>query len=500
MAIRFFLSLAYLFVCAFAFIPSIAFARHPLPAKRAAFSAPPAPARLTLHDAVAYALAHSPGLLAKQADIIGLIATFTKQRATQYPSITAQLENQMQESQNAAGSLAQFGIAPESRFSLNTAQIVSQWTLYNGSLNHILAQQDRRRVESASAELQRSEEQLVGDTAAAFYELEAHRQATALADHNERYQRRLLDFARAAEHAGREAGVDVLRARVQTLRARAALLSARAEERNAEEALALRIGAPPDTAFLLPARIPQPAPPKESLTELTAKALAQRPEGAAARADLAYAQLAESAIDTDLKPSVTLSGSFGSQVSPTGFAYQQQQVDAQNAAAIAQYQLERQLAPTASIAPPVLLPPVNRHVNGFWQLGAEEHFGVPVLDYGQRATAHHAARAQILASSASLTNTRYAIQLDVRQAARNLAVDRENIDLAQRADALASQSARIAQLQFQHGLISFTDVTQTEETAMAAQDDLVKARTAYAAAFVRLRVALGYSGIDAVGL
>jgi outer membrane protein TolC len=499
MSSKLFSSFVALFVCASLLFSSPAFARRHGAEKRIRAVAPPSMQTLNLRDAVAYALTHSPTLLAKQADVIGLIVTFTKQRASQYPSIVAQLENQMQTSQNTAGNLAQFGISPESRFSLNTARIVSQWTLYNGSLNQILSQQDRRRVESASAELQRSEEQLIGDTAAAFYELIAHRETTTLAAHNERYQRKLLDFAHAAEHAGRTAGVDVMRARVQVLRARAALLSARVEERNARETLALRIGAPPNTAFLLPARIPQPPEPKQSLAELTTKALTQRPDQAAARADLAYAQLAESAIDTDLKPSVVLSGSFGSQVSPTGFTYQQQQIDAQNAAALAQYELQRQLAPTANIAPPIPLPPVNRHVNGFWQLGLEQRFSVPVLDYGQRATAHHAARAQILAASAALTNTRYAIELDVRQAARNLAFDQENIELAQRGDTLATRSARIAQLQFQHGLISFTDVTQTQETALSAHADLVKARTTYAAAFVRLRVAVGYAGIDAVG-
>jgi len=466
--------------------------------QRAIFVSPLLPGPLDMRAAVEYALTHAPALLTKEADVIGLLAVLNKQRAAEYPSILAQLENQMQESRNAAGSLAQFGLIPESRFSLNTAQIVSQWTLYNGSLNQILSQEDRRRVESASADLRRSEQQTVGDTVAAFYELLGRRATTNLAVYDESYQRRLFAAARIAAHAGREAGVDVLRARVQVLRARAAVISAQAQERNTQEALALRIGASPDVAFLLPSRIPQPIQPVQSLSELTSKAQAQRPDSAIARADLAYAQLAQSAITTDLKPIVSLSGSFGSQVSPTSFGFQQEQIDAQNAAANAQYQLERQLAPTASIPPPIFLPPVNRHGSGFWQLGMNTSFNIPVLDYGQRANALHAARAQIIAASAMLINTRYAIDADVRQAVRNLAADFRILDLAQRSDALAVQSARIAQLQFNHGLISFTDVSQTEETATIAAADLVKARVAYATAFVRLRIALGYPGISAV--
>jgi outer membrane protein TolC len=477
--------------------PDTALAGRRVPQHAAFVSASP-PGPLDLRATVAFALTHAPALLTKQADVIGLLAVLNKQRATEYPSILGQLENQMQESQNAAGSLAQFGLSPQSRFSLNTAQIVSQWTLYNGSLNQILSQEDRRRVESASADLRRSEQQTVGDTVAAFYDLLGRREATTLAASDERYQRRLFTAARIAEHAGREAAVDVLRARVQALRARAAVISAQAQERNAQEALAVRIGASPDVAFRLPSHIPQPSQPLQSLSELTNKAQSQRPDGAIARADLAYAQLAQSAINTDLKPVVTLSGSFGSQVSPTGFVYQQQQIDAENAAANAQYQLERQLAPTATIPAPSFLPPVNRHGSGFWQLGVNTSFSVPVLDYGQRANAQHAARAQIIAANATLSNTRYAIEADVRQAVRNLAADARILELAQHSNALAAKSARIAQLQFDHGLISFTDVSQTEESATVAAADLAKARVAYATAFARMRIALGYPGISVV--
>jgi outer membrane protein TolC len=39
-------------------------------------------------------------------------------------------------------------------------------------------------------------------------------------------------------------------------------------------------------------------------------------------------------------------------------------------------------------------------------------------------------------------------------------------------------------------LISFTDVTQTEQTALSAQNDLVAARVTYVTALIKLRVAL----------
>ena len=58
---------------------------------------------------------------------------------------------------------------------------------------------------------------------------------------------------------------------------------------------------------------------------------------------------------------------------------------------------------------------------------------------------------------------------------------------------LARESARIAQLQYKNGIISFTDATQTEETAVSAENDLIAARVTYVVAIVRLRLTLGPS-------
>ena len=63
--------------------------------------------------------------------------------------------------------------------------------------------------------------------------------------------------------------------------------------------------------------------------------------------------------------------------------------------------------------------------------------------------------------------------------------------LAKASAQLARESARIAQLQYKNGLISFTDVTATEQTALSAENDLVAARVAYVVSDIRLRMTLG---------
>jgi outer membrane protein TolC len=115
---------------------------------------------------------------------------------------------------------------------------------------------------------------------------------------------------------------------------------------------------------------------------------------------------------------------------------------------------------------------------------------VPLYDYGQRAASHHAARAQIASSLASLYNAYDTVQADVDAAQRNVTAASERLRLAKLAESAAAESARIAQLQYKNGLISFTDVTQTQQTALGSEFDLVSARVGYVTALIRLRVAL----------
>ncbi len=174
-----------------------------------------------------------------------------QQHGAEFPQIAGNLQNQSEKSANYQGTSAQFGVTPLSQFSQNTAQITGQWTLYNGSLNQVLAQEDRRQVESARSDLLRNEDEVAADVAAAFYDLAVKRQTVTLDVANLAYQRDLVEAARANERVGKEAGVDVLRAEVAATRAEASLVTARADDANSSEALASRIGAPLDVGFAI---------------------------------------------------------------------------------------------------------------------------------------------------------------------------------------------------------------------------------------------------------
>lgn len=411
-----------------------------------------APQDLNLGGAVRYAFAHAPTLLAREADLANSIALFTQRRASEFPSLSGQLQNQIAKSSNLSGSFAQFGISPLSNFSQNTAQILSQFAFYNGSAQ-LAAGQAKRNAENAAGELRTQQATTALDVAHDFYGLAALRQATLLDEGDLAYQRQLLDVARAQERVGRVAGVDVLRAQVAVSRSTATLVQARADEGNSREALAVEIGASPDATFRVPAEIPEPPLSNASTAGLTAIAKANRPEVAAAKAALGAARLADAAVDIDLRPTFQLSGSFGNQETTTS--------------------------------------PFFRNRPGFWSLGAVSTFSVPVVDYGTRAANHRAARARIAATAAAYENALDAVERDVRNAVRSARTAFDKLKLAKEAAGLARESARIAQLQYRNGLISFSDISQTQQTTLAAENDLIAARVGYVVAAIRLRLTLG---------
>lgn len=421
---------------------------------------------LDLSAAVKYALDHSTTIAQRRLTVAQDEATFAKQHATEYPAITATLENQMQRTQNEQGVYAQYGLSPASTFSQNTAQIGANWTIFNGSAAQIQAQEDKRTLEAARFDLRRAEQQLAGDVTAAYYGLSAKAETVRLDASDRAYQGALLDAARAQERVGRVAAVDVLRAQVSALRSDTTLATARNDEANAREALSQQIGASPDTTYAASPAIPEPRIPSASLATMVAIARENRSDVASARANLAYARLTNSAIDTDRLPVFQISGAFGNQFTPT-------------------------IVPATSFPRIGLATPIARGNSGFWQLGATETLSLPLIEYGARKAAHASARTAIATALQTLQNTENAVETDIRAALRNAQTAAENLQTSKQAADLGAESARIAQLQYRNGLISLTDATAAEQSALQAATDLVNARVNYVSAVVRLRVAVG---------
>ena len=423
---------------------------------------------LDLRAAVRFALDHDPAVLARRATVAQNEATFAKDHASEFPAVAATLQNQLAKNNGASGGqFQQFGLSQTQVFSQNVAQVGATWNLYNGSLAQIQTQQAKRQVESSRFDLRRAEQQLAADVAAEWYAVVQQREAARLADGDRAYQQQLLDSARAQERVGRVAGVDVLRAQVNELRAEATLTSTRAAEANARETLAQRVGAPYDTAFAFPSSLPEPPPPRSTIDALIAQALDARGDVASARAQVAVARLTDAAIETDRRPQLQVTGAFGNSEVPS----------------------------TQTTGPRVIsglvIPGTTVNRAGFWQIGATETLTLPLIEYGARRAQHHAARAQLDAALATLASNESSVATDVRQAVRAVQTAAANLATSREAGRLGAESARIAQLQYRNGLISLTDATAAEQSALASANDLVVAQVAYLNALVRVRTAVG---------
>jgi len=429
-----------------------------------AAAAPQPSAPLDLRAAVAYALDHNGAIAQRRATVAQDNAMLVQLRAAELPSITGTLQNQLSRSENAGGgTLAQFGLSPASEFSQNTAEISSTWNIFTGTSAQIQAQEAKRTLEGAQLDLRRAEQQLAADITQSYYALAAQHETVRLDEGDRAYQGELQAAAQAQERDGRIAQVDVLRAQVNTLRSDVTLATARNTEADDREALAQQIGAPPDTAFAASDAIPEPALPTTPLAAMVAIARQHRSDVLAARAAVAYAELTNANIDTNLLPQVQLTGSFGNQYSPTTVAY----------------------------SPLTGLPTGVRGSPGFWQIGSTATFSLPIIDYGVRAAQHHSARALIDANVQALTVAENGVEVDVRSALRGAQTAYANLQTSKQAANLGVESSRIAQLQYRNGLISLTDATSAEQSALQAGVDLITARANYVTAVVRLRVAVG---------
>ncbi|MBV8374739.1 MAG: TolC family protein [Candidatus Eremiobacteraeota bacterium] len=438
---------------------------------------------LTLQQTVAYAMSHNAAIAAKQAVLAQAESDYTRQRATEYPPVVASLQNLLEKQNNYAGTLAQYGVAPIPNFSLNTAQIGTQWTVYNGSLNQILTQQNLRKVEEAKAELRETQTQTTQKLVEMFFAIADRQHHYDLAQANLIYQQALLTVAQAKQKAGLIAGVDVLRAEIGVEQTQAALLISQSDGETARELLVQTIGAARDTQFAVPAALPQPSLPAGSPATLIGIAEHNQPAVAAALAGVAVAQLMGSGIDSDLLPQINVFASFGNQTSPTGFVDSQNQIDLLNQeCATNPHQIACIGFPFANVA---------RGTPGFWDIGATSTLSFPIVDWGTRAAEHRAANQAIASAKLALSLARTIAEDEVTQSLREAQTAVETLAYQRTAADLGTRAARIAQEQYANGLLSLTDTKAAQATSLQTQADFYSAQIGYISAVVKLRSALG---------
>lgn len=431
---------------------------------------------MTLTDAVSYALGHSPVVAQKVAAVTQARNIYAQERIVALPTVIGSLQNSLGKSENFGGGFASVGLSQQNIYSQNTAQIGTNYTLQTGGAALLTLASMKASLSQAEQDLANTEDQLAVTITNAYYSVVQKRALVTLDGSDLEYQNALVEAAQAKEQAGVAAGVDVLRARVAQAKSRSTLVAAKADVDNGRETLAVSIGAPLDTDFAFPQAITMPSLPSQSTEQLENTALRSRPDVKSSKDALIAAQLNRRSFDRSLFPQVQVAAGVGNQVSTTTVP------EATNPNCF----LLRN--PLACGLPPVQLP---RNKAGFWSIAATSTFSFPLVDYGARHFQRTNDDAQITSAQAAFDQVLAQARVDVRQSYRAAQTALTQLSYAREEAQLGAESARIARLQYQRGLIALSDVFQAQQQSVAAQADLVNARVAYVQAVVKLRISLG---------
>lgn len=248
-----------------------------------------------------------------------------------------------------------------------------------------------------------------------------------------------LRDAEALFEAGSVARFDVLRVKSEVTRARQLLVEARNRRQVAEARVASRMGLPTGTDLAL-APIAHDAPPPSDLAGGIEQALRQRPElralGWAIEAANARVGLARS----QTRPMLNLQ-TQGTTQTVSGFTPGEQ-----------------------------------------WVTGLV--LSVPFYDGGAARAQEGRAREAVRELDAGLEGTRRAVRLDVESSFLNLQSRWERIAQAQQGLEEASEAARVAEVRYQAGLSTSTELLDAQTAQAQAEQALAAARYGYLGAHV----------------
>jgi outer membrane protein TolC len=268
-------------------------------------------------------------------------------------------------------------------------------------------------------------------------------------------ERALADAAeltRSAERrvaAGTSAPLDVLKARTEEVSRRSDLVRARADVDRARLSLGVLLGRDGRVRVTTPEVSAAPAEERNAAEEeLGREALARRPETALQRAQVEAAEAGVRAAWARLAPQLSVSGAaFASDIAyPTG------------------------------------------KYDG-WRVTLDVSWAI--WDGGLQLGKRRQAEAQAAAARAAAEAERLAIVEEVHDGARDLAVAREQLELAGQRRGLAAETAASARRSFEAGVASSLDVIDANDRLFTADVNLAAARARLAQAAIALDRALG---------
>ncbi len=413
-----------------------------------------APTKLTLADAIAFALQNSPRLRSARAEILRAKGQQQVAFAPFLPQVDLLQQTGVVSSTLSPGIPGNEGfILPNGTGtrSYTQTEVGLEWTLYDfgRTCGRYLQALARERV--TELQLVRANQTVEFDVANAYLDVLLTRASRRVQEEAVRRAEAVLDDTVARRAQGVALKDDVLRAEVQLSESRGALVTAREGEYDAvarlNNAMGRNAGWPLEVVD-----IESQSPFSGPLAQLLEIAARQRPEVAEAQQTVAAAQEGRQAARGEFLPRIFARAAAG-------------HTDGDNV------------------------------ITG-WQEGAGLHVDMPLYAGGRHRGELRAADADIEAALANIQSILDAISLQVNLAYRGVVANQEQVALARPAVEQSVEALRIVRQRYRQGTATPTDVIDAETTATRAAQRYVSARVEYLSALARLSYVIGDESVS----
>jgi outer membrane protein len=437
--------------------------------------APPQNAKLSLRDAVEYALAHSPDLKSSQTEVQRRQGLVTTAHSFLMPQVDL--------SADAARSRYEHGYPAGTTPSLlrfDSAQYAGvadlkflAWDFHKTELELAAA---RERVESARAAVDRRRQEIVFETARVYLQTLAYTDLIGAAEARTKSLQSLLDLTNRLVKGGRAVPVDALKIHTRLAQVESDLATLRSGQRSSLSALAAVMGFEGDLPQLTYATAPSELPPAPGPEgELLRQALASRPDILSQDHEIRASERAEDATHKSAWPRIDLRASaiqYGSNI-PVGFP-----------------QLIGKLLP--SISSSNVSSPGNAATD--WVLGV--HVSFSLFDGGKRKGQIQSAQAQLEESRLARQQLQFRITREVRTAVADLESAESRVTALRDSVAESERVLHDERLKFEAGRSVINFVLDAESALLTNQSLLSQAERSVSTATLALDLSLGRIDIN----
>jgi len=435
---------------------------------------PPANAKMSLREAVEYALAHSPDLKSSQTEI--------RRREGLVTTAHSFLMPQVDLSGDAARSRFEHGYPAGTTPSLlrfDTAQYTGivdlkflAWDFHKTELELAAT---RERVEAARATTDRRRQEIIFETALLYLQTLAYSDLISAVEATAKSLQSLLDRTNQLLQGGRAVPVDALKIKTRLAQVESDLATLRSGRRSSLSALASVMGFEgelPQLAYT-PAS-PLPATPPELEGQLLQQAVACRPEMVSQDHEIRASERLEESARKSALPRVDFRASaiqYGSN-SPVGFP-----------------QLIGKLLPAISATAPS---PGIAATD--WVIGV--HVSFPLFDGGRRKGQIQSAQAQLEQSRLARQQLQFRISREVRTAMADLESAESRVTALRDSVAESERVLHDERLKFEVGRSVINFVLEAESALLTNQSLLSQAERSVSTAVLALDLSLGQIDID----